>query len=90
MRVVCCERVVGTLGLRYATHTLSHTSLPPPPSGVAVDDTEAVWRGARNLIVIEPYKFWTVREDNKQQQLSPAWLSTTQLQHLTITIYTHP
>ena len=31
-------------------------------SACAVDDTEAVWRGARNLIVIEPYRFWQVRK----------------------------
>jgi hypothetical protein len=25
---------------------------------IMVDDTEEVWRGARNLLLIEPYKFW--------------------------------
>jgi FCP1-like phosphatase family protein len=35
-----------------------HRSLQDDSMVLIVDDTEAMWPGARNLIVIEPYRYW--------------------------------
>lgn len=41
-------------------HSWLHRSLGDHSMVLIVDDTEAVWPGARNLVLIEPYIFWRV------------------------------
>lgn len=54
-----CDSELGKERRKEST-SWAHRTLADDSMTLIVDDTQAVWRGARNVIVIEPYRFWAV------------------------------